>query len=152
MRTKEFIKRVEELGFRTKSEYLKDKKVCIYDINDYYIASVITNRLYGAYICGWNSGLIEFEDVVDLVSVITEYIITPIEEREEPKRYYLRHKWIKTNDYNYLTLDLDDNTYELNDIEGFDWTKNKFTREEIEEIKEKYNTDLSDFEIVGLEE
>lgn len=92
------------------------------------------------------------EDKEKLFELLVEYARTPIEEREEEKKFYLRHKWMKEEDYNYLTLDLDDNTYDLNDIDGFDWTENKFTREEIDEIKEKYNTDLSDFEEEEVEE
>nr|DAX99492.1 MAG TPA: hypothetical protein [Caudoviricetes sp.] len=88
----------------------------------------------------------------NMIKAAVEFAETPLEEREEPKKYHLRHKWMKEEDYNYLSLDLDDNYYYLDDIEGFDWSENKFTREEIEDIKEKYDTKLEDFEIVEVEE
>lgn len=151
MRTKEFIKKVEELGFRTKSDYLKEKSISIYDIDDYHIADVTTNRLYGAYICGWNSNLTEFEDVIDILSLITEYIITPIEEREEEKRYWLKHSWLGRSDWRYLNI-LEDGYFFLREGDLIPTLKNTFTLKEIEEIKEKYNTDLSDFEMIEVEE
>lgn len=88
----------------------------------------------------------------NMIKAAVEFAETPIEEREAPKKYYLRHRWMKEEDYNYLSLYLEDNTYFLDDIEGFNWTENKFTLEEIEEIKEKYDTKLEDFEIVEVEE
>lgn len=71
--------------------------------------------------------------------------------RKEEKKFYLRHRWIGNGWWQYLNL-LDDGTYFIKDGDLIPRVKNTFTRKEIEEIKEKYNTDLSDFEIVEVEE
>ena len=146
MKTKEFIKRVEELGYDVE---LYPSHVFIKTSN-ISVATVYTQRLYEIYTRSIVK--VELTHKEELFDLIIKYAKTPIEEREEPKKYYLMHKWIQKNDYNYLTIDLDDTTYYLDDIEGYDWSENKFTHEEIDEIKEKYNTDLRDFDIVEVEE
>lgn len=146
MRTEEFIKRVEELGYDVE---LYPSHVVITTSN-ISVATVYTQRLYE--INTRSIVKVELTHKEELFDLIIKYAKTPIEEREEPKKFYVRHKWMQTVGYNYLTIDIDDNTCCIDNIEGFDWTKNKFTHEEIDEIKEKYNTDLSDFEIVEVEE
>ena len=83
-----------------------------------------------------------------------------MEYREEPKKYYLKHRYLISDNYldkqryNYLNkntsteaLSLDDNN------ENPKWSfRCKFSLKEIEEIKEKYNTDLSDFKMIEVEE
>lgn len=93
-------------------------------------------------------------DKKNLFGLIVEYVSTPVDEREEPKKYYLRHRWlgVKDDEWNYLNCLLSDSDYYLNSHEDTGNIKTQFTRENIEEIKEKYNTDLSDFDIVEVEE
>lgn len=149
MRTKEFIKKVKELGFRVQ-ELNNIINVCNYEERVYLVTIDKHNQFMLDNRCKGYMDLGDY-DKSDLLKLCYEYAKTPIEEREEPKKYYLKHKWMQIDDYNYLTVDLDDNTCCLDDIEGFDWTKNKFTLKEIKEIKEKHNTDLSDFEIVEVD-
>ena len=146
MKTKEFIKKVQELGFYT-IDY--ESKISI--VNDVVKVAIIDKLIpmqisnyYYAYdqLCN--------EDKDKLFDLIVEYAKTPIEEREEEKKYYLRHRWMEGYYTNYLykrgdymslcTLDLNPEF------------KTQFTLKEIEEIKEKFDTDLSDFEMVEVEE
>ena len=88
----------------------------------------------------------------NMIKAAVEFAETPLEEREEPKKYYLKHKWIETEGYNYLNFEIKDNNYICASQNKSDLYQTTFTKEEIEEIKRKLNTDLNDFEIVEVEE
>lgn len=81
------------------------------------ISNVNTNRV-------WISNISICDDKdLNMIKAAVEFAETPIEDREEEKKFYLRHQW----------------------------ENKKFTLKEIEEIKEKFNTDLADFELVEVE-
>lgn len=114
MKTKEFIKRVEELGFKVfnESDY--------YVIKDEYEDNVA--NVNKTTLTQMSTDYIEWDEVYDgdktkLFNLLVEYARTPIEDREEEKYYLV-----------------------------------KFTLKEIEEIKKKFDIDLSDFELVEVEE
>ena len=65
-----------------------------------------------------------FDKDYRMIKAAMEFAGTPPDEREERKKFYLRHKW----------------------------ENKQFTFKEIEEIKEKYDTDLADFELVEVED
>lgn len=99
MKTKEFIKKVEELGFGVKKENYYIRILA----NDFVIAAVYTNRTY--CLNTHNPMRVEWRNEDDLFKLMVEYASTPIEEREEEK-YRLKHKYIKTRNGNpsYLAL------------------------------------------------
>lgn len=93
------------------------------------------------------------EDKEKLFELLVEYARTPIDEREEEKKYYLKHKWLRClGGCALLHESTKFHTFVL--MGGFGEVpkdyKMKFTQKEIDEIKEKYNTDLSDFEMVEV--
>lgn len=149
MRTKEFIKKVEELGLKT---YWNGRYIDILNGPE---------NLPFCTVCRTETMQINNDDEIwnllpenkkeQLFALLIAYAKTPINERKEPKKYYLKHRWIGNGWWQYLNL-LDDGTYYIKDRDLIEGIKNTFTLKEIEEIKEKYNTDLSDFEIVGVEE
>ena len=151
MNTKEFIKRVEKLGFDVE---LYPSHVVITTSN-ISVATVYTQRLYE--INTRSIVKVELTHKEELFDLIIKYAKTPIEEREEPKKYYLRHKFLKDSliglgDRTYLNYRYDKGVYFIfTSIETKD-IKTKFTLLEIDDIKEKHNTDLSNFEIVEVEE
>lgn len=146
MKTKEFIKRVEDLGYDVE---LYPSHVVITTSN-ISVATVYTQRLYE--INTRSIVKVELTHKEELFDLIIKYAKTPIEEREEEKKFYLRHTWIETGYDDYLNIDLEDDYYYLDDKKEDWYKKTIFTRKEIDEIKAKYNTDLSDFEIVEVEE
>ena len=148
MKTKEFIKRVEELGYLVDDGYGNWQ---IWNAKSPIIATVSKIDLFrfSTDFVGWCN--IPDEDKSKLLDIIIEFAKTPIEDREEEKRYYLRHKWIRKDyDFNYLCFDEDFKLYTLSTCNSKEW-KIEFTEEEVEELKEKFNTDLSDFELVEVE-
>ena len=86
MKTSEFIKRVEELGYETDKDnwyvYVRNKRSTVAIVSETRVNAIEANCRYA--------------DVPNkLFDLIVEYAKTPLEdreEREEPKRYYLRPK------------------------------------------------------------
>lgn len=148
MTTKEFIKAVKELGYEAGMD---DEWVSIVYKNK-TLAHVFTKELYrmSSYFSNIDCG----ENVGTLFALIFQYAVTPIEDREEEKKYYLRHKWLKQKSIymNYLNHWIGTNEYWLGYKNEIKEIQSQFTLKEIEEIKEKIDTDLSDFEFVEVEE
>ena len=148
MKTKEFIKRVEELGYDVK---LRNNYIQI--IRDEFVAVVVyMNVMYSITFhqiikTSWNNG----DKLFDL---IVEYAKTPVEDREEEKKYYLRNRWLKLRpiDKNYLNHLIGTNEYWLDYDNETKNVKTQFTLKEIDEIKEKFNTDLGDFKEIEVKE
>lgn len=87
----------------------------------------------------------------NVIKAAVEYEETPPEDREEEKKFYLKHRWMSGIDGDYLALDLEQGGYYLDDKYETYWQKTQFTKKEIEAIKERFNTDLADFEEVEVE-
>ena len=152
MKTKEFIKEVEELGFET---------LCGYD----YTSARNENGEILAYVSEGHRGSmdIHFPKTLDLDEltrmklgrIVFEYAKTPIDEREEEKEFYLKHRWLRCLGGCAL-LHESTRFHKFVLMGGFGEVpkdyKMKFTQKEIDEIKEKFNTDLSDFEMIEVKE
>ena len=85
----------------------------------------------------------------NIFDLCVELAKTPLEEREPPKNYYLKHKFSVESYLNFYRAG------EAYFIAGFFETKKhqtKFTLAEIEEIKEKHGVTLEDWELVEVEE
>ena len=152
MKTKEFIKKVEELGYSLNNRYyhyleIRNKK-------NYLIAVVSKDVLYKISTDSGYWDDISDEDKNKLLGLLIEYAKTPIKDREEEKKYYLRHKYFKcTNgDSRYFQIYESNGTPWLNAMYTVMGYKKQFTLKEIEEIKERFDTDLSDFELIEVEE
>lgn len=93
-------------------------------------------------------------NVDKLFNLLVEYAKTPVDEREEEKKFYLRCRWIFDYDfYMYLqkrSYDDKKMSFGVVNFSGNDGLQ--FTLKEIEEIKERFDTDLKDFEMVEVEE
>lgn len=148
MKTKEFIKRVNELGFKA------HKIVTQIDIiaNGFTIARVYTNRMYSMNAFTFIN--VEWKNQDKLFDLIVEYVKTPIEDRKEETRFYLEHRYFKfyNGSRKYLGMDLVKYKPDLYSKITYRWVKNQFTKKENDEIKEKFNTDLKDFELVEVED
>lgn len=97
-----------------------------------------------------------FCDSVDLkmFKASIEFAETSIEDREEQKKFYLEHRYFKcTNgDSRYFQIYEPDGKPWLNAMYSVMGYKKQFTLKEIEEIKIKFDTDLTDFELVEAED
>lgn len=87
----------------------------------------------------------------NMTKAAVKFAETPIEEREEEKKFYLRHKWMAYENENNLTLCFPTGKYYLSHSTENNGYKTTFTLKEIEEIKKEFDTDLKDFELVEVE-
>lgn len=130
MKTAEFIKIMKSHGYTVtrifESIFIKKNYSTILEISEYKFGHLDTR--WGGF-----DELTQSEQELVLGTAF-KYIMTPIEEREEPKKYYLRipNYWVFSRNYlNYHTVD---KSYWFGTTdEGPDW-KTQFTQEEIENL------------------
>lgn len=132
--------------------------------NDYEYSKVIWNHRFarknndnyitinGDYINRiWTSiqGYCDDKDF-NMIKASIEFAETPPEDREEEKKFYLKHRWIKGCVIMYLYRNELNGYCYLGDKKCRPHRQKRFTLKEIEEIKEKFDTDLADFELVEV--
>ena len=149
MKTKEFIKRVEELG------YFVNSFKGYYEIRDVdkVIIAVINKTIFLQFSTdypGWDK--LCDKDRKELYNLVIKYASTPIKDREEEKKFYLRHRWLKPIYKNYLNYCMTTKDYWLDCKNEEIYVQTQFTEKEIDEIKEEFNTDFKDFELIEVEE
>lgn len=148
MKTKEFIKKVKELGFEiiSMSDHLD------ITFNEYIIAGIYINQMY-VMAFHPNEGML-FKNLDKLFDLLVEYAKTPLNEREEEKKFYLRHRWFNSKPIykNYLNYWIGTNEYWLDYKNETAEVKTQFTEKEIENIKNYNNTDLKDFKKIEVKE
>jgi len=144
MKTKEFIKSVEALGFQT---HVSGKKIKVCDeMRGYGIDDpmfVLTSDLPEVYIPNeFYTSSLEGRGVLKLV---VEYLDTPLAEREEEKLYLVKFPNV-TRSGNSIYLEKEQSS---KDIVGIDWSPEDFifeeephsyifTEQEIKDIDERY--------------
>ena len=148
--TKKFIKEVQNLGFAT-AEYMN---IILIRHESREVALIGKCKIFCV-----NTEYPSFNNLPEelkekLYNLIDNYTRTPIEDREEPQKFYLKHKWLKNENYSYLNLNTRcEKTVPTLCVKlNSDNFKTQFTQKEIEEIKERFNTSLDDFEQIPVEE
>lgn len=98
------------------------------------------------------AGFIDSPYEYEMLKKAIELAETPLDEREEVKKYYIKHKFINFHTaVEYINLSITEEVTLDNRHEDPHY-KTKFTKAEIEELKARYDTDLRDFEIIEVEE
>lgn len=133
MKTKEFIKKINELGYNVK----ETEHSMIVRKEFTHLAVIDKENIYGFKYFYHNDK--------DLFKLCVDYTSTPIEEREEEKKYYLRKFNKKFYENEYLNYNKYYKDWSLGDDIEDDQYQTKFTCSEIENIKKKFNTGLSEF-------
>ncbi|MBC6150086.1 hypothetical protein HB834_00295 [Listeria booriae] len=131
MKTKEFKKAVEALDLvvrETDYAYLIDGDKCynsIASVSKVYKAVMrVTLRTYD---------VLDGKQTDELFELLTAYASTPLDEREEPKKWYLRDPVISDKHKNYLAI-----SKHYKNVRHFGWEtpirdyQTKFTRAEID--------------------
>lgn len=147
MRRIEFIRKVEKLGYEADSDI--DITYATRPYNSYVIASVSNTEQYTM-----NTGGAEQIDE-DLFNLCVELARTPINERDYPIRkgeeYLLRLE--ETDFYEtdvYLKHNIKLDKYFLGEDIEDDLNKVRFTQDEIDYIKLRFDTDLKEFEQIRI--
>lgn len=94
------------------------------------------------------------ENDMNMIKAAIKFAETSPEDREKEKKFYLKHKYFQDHlgSKQYFCIRISGG-YPI--LKGYPITnadKFEFTLQEIEEIKEKFGTDLADFELVEVEE
>ena len=149
--TKKFIKEVKAMGLVTK---VCDEYIPIDDLEGRYLAYIYTEVMYKFNILYDSFKELSESDRKRLFNLLVEYASTPPDEREEPQKFYLKHKWLTNNNssFNCLNFYVDENKYFIESDSNMCGFKTQFTQAEIDKIKEKFNTNLDDFEQIPIEE
>lgn len=150
IKTKEVIKNLKIMNLQT--------KVCgdclvVLHCGGGPVASVNLAKKFDVDVNYWDfeNKLTEFEQERVFV-LLTRLAVTDPEDREEEKKYYLKHKWIGTQDFIYLNLNFDTGSCFLGSKSDLEFIKTQFSQSEIDGFKKTNNTNLEDFEIVEVED
>lgn len=147
MKTKEFIKRVEELGYK-----VHITNYAIYSENNGNLLWMIyKKKQYKLEIFD----LTTEKNAKELFDLCVEYAKTPIEEREE-KFYLQKMESFYDDGYDesraFLNLDTSIDVFRVTTMSETSIFKTQFTQKEIDKIKEEQHTDLSEFKQIPVEE
>lgn len=124
MKTREFIEQVEKLGYKTVKVY---SFITIYDPDnmDQRVA-VVSMR---------SERQLSISDAIyDLTKLLVEYAETPLEEREDEKKYYV--KVFKSN-FGYLNVNYVTGRSIASDREQLLGYRTQFTKSEIKQLKQR---------------
>lgn len=148
MKTKEFVKKVKELGLGV---YTHGRDLDIESgYYNYVVATIDIKEMYGLSI-SYNDYIALDEDTKkELYKLCIEYAATPVDEREEERKFYLRHKYFQDHigGKQYFCIRVGGGYPLLKSFPTPHADKYEFTLKEIDEIKEKFDTNLSEFEMV----
>lgn len=142
MKTKEFIKKINELGYNVK----ETENSMIVRKEFTHLAVIDKENIYGFKYFYHNDK--------DLFKLCVDYTSTPIEEREKEKKYYLQKikDFYDDEESRYLNFDTEKNIYFISSKFQYKMFKTQFTQKEIDKIKEEQHTDLSEFKQIPVEE
>lgn len=144
MTYKELENELKKIGFKLEQTaydyYIKNKKnVIIACIDDNY------RYLYTLYAEEFTKLQPKIQKI--LFELIIQIAKTPIKDRDEQK-YLLKHKFLFEYPSIYLNYNSQLNKLILADKRSTCYCQTEFTKSEIENLKEKFNTKFEDFEIV----
>lgn len=138
MKTNEFIKKVEELGYLTQ---IDDNTIEIYGVHGLYL-SMLTNKVHKLRTY-WDRHV-----PADLFDLAVEYVKTPIPEREEVKKYYLVPHGYRFADNCFNYFKVEENWTIMNKNQE-QYVQTQFTQEEID--NHKYSDIMKTFEKVEVD-
>ena len=122
MKTSEFIEKLD----KHKGKFLIEN---IFSDDELYLTSIKTNQ--------FNITFYYDEEPNEIIDIIAEYLNTPVSEREEEKKYYLKQIGIENN-HSFLNYDSSICEYSTYDKREFGTYQTQFTQEEIDEMPECY--------------
>lgn len=149
MLTKDFIKEVKAMGFVAivGDGYFRVKDSEGYNVA--YVSNAITHMFDIAYNAFKN---LQENDKNNLFDLLVEYTRTPLEEREEQERFFLKFKIEIGGKYEYLNYYKEEDELTLDNSLETSSFQTLFTDKELEKLKEKFEVTLSDFEKIPIVE
>lgn len=150
MKTKHFIETLQDKNYCVE---VVDNKGVYVSLSDGSTLAFIGSACMGELIIRANISLIEdMEERAWLVEHIACFAKTPIDERSA-KKYYLKHRWFKKTPVYLQHDEMTDDYFSCENIKDTvrHWN-NEFTVEQINKIKERFDTDLKDYAMIEVEE
>lgn len=152
MLTKDFIKKVEELGlYVDKSE--KFGLILVTDSNHGLVAYVKNNER-----SQFSTAFASFDNLLEpmqrkLIELIGMYARTLPDKREQEQKFYLQlTTLIATGTENYLNYNTTNGSFVLSGRCQTPKWQTQFTQAEIDEMKEKFGAALSGFEKIPVKD
>jgi len=148
MKTSELVSKVTSMGYQVKSNsMISGETIFVYTPDGKYAGYVCT-KLFGTLSTDtWvtTSGKSEYDqcDINNLVRYLTAYALTPLDEREDAKKYFV--KMLPKGD-NYLNQSRADNHIFFSSADRTDMYKTEFTEEEYNDLRERYDKGLPKFD------
>ena len=135
------------LGEKIELVKLYGRAIFIKSSNNKYICNV-SMRLVGVLSTTYkNFYELPNESKYRVADTLFKLAKTPIEDRKNKDKYCLKHKYLGGEyNNNYLNFYKDKGLYDLSYFSKNSFSQAMFTLDEIENIKTKLKTDLSDFE------
>lgn len=146
MKTKEFVERIKELGFLIEK---RGKQITITDKDDTPLLTIYNDYIYSMDTVFSAFDELDESDKNKLFKLGYEYASTPLSEREQEKKYYIRLKGA-VGEYHYLNYDIEDNGYFLDDNDNSDIEITQFTKQDIEQYGLQKFTDSELFELIEV--
>ena len=149
MLTKDFIREVKSLGFIVdKSD---EGTALIENSKNVTVAYVIIDKMYE-----FDTAYYVFEEIPEsikkkLFDLLVEYTSKPIDEREEPQKFYLKFKLPTNYSDDFLNLNRTFDWFEISTKSNSDKFQTQFTQKEIDEMKVKFEVAFSDFEQIPID-
>ena len=123
MKTSEFIEKLD----KHRDEILNIEN--IFSDDELYLTSIKTNQ--------FNITFYHDEEPSGIIDIIAKYLNTPVNEREEEKKYYLKQIGIENN-HSFLNYDSSICEYSTYDKREFGVYQTQFTQSEIDNMPECY--------------
>lgn len=123
MKTKEFIEKVESMGYLTE---IMNNLTFVFNSNNSIVLSISNDRQYGID-CDYNTPA-----TPELFLIAIEYAKTPISKRSTKYHVKIKGLSLSTGNGSYLNFDPIKGNYFVYSLNRY--FKNKFTDEEIDEL------------------
>ena len=136
MKYSEFKREIEAVGFNTKTI---NNRIEVWD--NYGERLLYVYMIYDFSVCTDSPKFDELDEEIkkELFYLAVELASTPLDEREDERKYRLRIPFM--NDMGYLNIEEAEGIYYLSTKEESDLFRTKFTESEIAELKAKHNLD-----------
>lgn len=147
--TKKFIKEVQNLGFAT-AEYMN---IILIRHESREVALIGKCKIFcvNTEYPSFNNLPKELKE--KLYNLIDNYTRTPIEDREEPQKFYLKFDIKSSDSYHYLNYKEFLNSIEIhNKVNNLNGYKTQFTQKEVDELKKKLGVTFINLKQIPVEE
>lgn len=148
MKTSELVSKLKSMGYQVKVEpRMKGKRVVVYTPDGMYAGNVCT-KVFGTFstdtwVITSGKSAYDTDDVNNLVDTLTTYALTPLDEREDTKKYVV--KMLPRGD-NYLNQDRGDKHIFSSSKHETDRCKTHFTEQEYNKVQKQNATWLPTFD------